>query len=103
MDVTDLVEFFTRAESPSGVQRVVAGVIPGLMAAGFVPVILDRTRGVFVELGRRSSEGLLSAHGENVPELASRALAEAEEAPPIEWGSEDLLLLPGAAWIKFVQ
>ncbi len=100
MDVTDLVEFFTRAESPSGVQRVVAGVVPGLLAAGFVPVILDRTRGVFVELGRRSSEGLLSARPANVPELASRALAEAVEAQPIEWGSEDLLLLPGAAWIN---
>ena len=52
LDVTDLVEFLQRQESVSGVQRVIAEVVPRLLSAdrGARAVVLDRPRGVFVEL-----------------------------------------------------
>ena len=48
LDVTDFVEFLTRKESVSGVQRVVAELTPRL--SQLHPVVLDRGRGVFVTL-----------------------------------------------------
>ena len=52
LDVTDLIEFFQRRESVSGVQRVIAETAPLLLAADpyLLAVILDRPRGVFVAL-----------------------------------------------------
>ena len=48
LDVTEFVEFLTRKESVSGVQRVVAELTPRL--SQLHPVVLDRGRGVFVTL-----------------------------------------------------
>ena len=68
LDVTDYVEFLTRSESPSGVQRVVAEVSPLLMSSHAArPVLLDRARGVFVELTTdrscsRESSGRTTRH-----------------------------------------
>lgn len=99
-DVTDLIEFYTRGESPSGVQRVVAGVAPGLMGAGIEPILLDRSRGVFTIVGPHAAGQLLTDRVPGTPATAGRVLAEASVAPPVAWGPGDLLLLPGAAWIN---
>ena len=54
LDVTDLVEFWQRLESVSGVQRVIESTAPLLLAADphLLAVVLDRARGVFIALTR---------------------------------------------------
>ena len=99
MDVTDLLEFTTRGESPSGVQRVVLGVLPHLVASSVGVIALDRGRGAFVELeptrvleatrpGPRSSEAARALIGE----LSGRA--------PVAVDENTVVLFPGAVWIN---
>ena len=99
VDVTDLVEFTARAESPSGVQRVVLGVLPLLLERGAAAIALDRGRGVFVGVEAeglndvvRPSTGSAGAANSLISELASR--------PAVEVDAQTVILFPGAVWIN---
>ncbi|NKB92516.1 MAG: hypothetical protein GKR85_09630, partial [Candidatus Nanopelagicales bacterium] len=109
LDVTDYVEFLTRSESPSGVQRVVAEVSPLLMASHAArPVLLDRARGVFVELTGEESDGLLRKRlptsGTGPPTdstvQAAAALERARAAQPVAIDTRCTLVFLGALWIN---
>jgi glycosyltransferase involved in cell wall biosynthesis len=109
VDVTDLVEFLERRESVSGVQRVVAETAPllaNLSSADFV--VLDRARGVFVELTRTEMGGVL-AQGARAQSIASREdlasaahsiLERAHTAAPVNMNSGVTLVFLGALWIN---
>jgi glycosyltransferase involved in cell wall biosynthesis len=109
LDVTDLIEFLTRSESPSGVQRVVAEVAPLLMASiGARPVLLDRSRGAFVELDPGESHELLTlgvrscSHRDPVQlaALAEATLQRARTAQPALIDTSCTLVFLGALWIN---
>jgi glycosyltransferase involved in cell wall biosynthesis len=109
LDVTDLIEFLTRSESPSGVQRVVAEVAPLLMASiGARPVLLDRSRGVFVELDPGESHELLTlgvrscSHCDPVQlaALAEATIQRARTAQPALIDTSCTLVFLGALWIN---
>ena len=109
LDVTDLIEFLTRSESPSGVQRVVAEVTPLLMASiGARPVLLDRSRGEFVELDPGESHELLTlgvrscSHRDPVQlaALAEATLQRARTAQPALIDTSCTLVFLGALWIN---
>lgn len=99
MDVTDLLEFTTRGESPSGVQRVVLGVLPHLVEHGADVIALDRGRGAFVEIepsrmlettqlgprGARAAQSLID-------EFPGRALVTVTD--------NTVVVFPGAVWIN---
>ena len=97
LEVTDLVEFLQREESVSGVQRVIAETVPLLMAADLQAraVVLDRPRGVFVDLTAPEVETLLvrgatSASPLSRAELAATAnacLERAHAAAPVAQGA----------------
>ena len=91
LDVTDLVEFLQRQESVSGVQRVIAETAPLLLPRidGAV-VVLDRPRGVFVELTPDETDvivvrGSRSQRTARTWPRGARCLARAR--PPCPWGS----------------
>lgn len=110
LDVTDLVEFLQRRESASGVQRVIAETVPLVLAADphSTPVVLDRPRGVFVELmtaevGLLLERGALSTSTATRDELAAGAdacLRRAHAATPVEMDSDTVLVFLGAVWIN---
>ena len=110
LDVTDLVEFLQRQESVSGVQRVIAETAPLLMAADPRSrlILLDRPRGVFVELTPDETEVLL-LHGaqststvgrEALADAADVCLARARTAEPVMIGDGSVLVFLGAVWIN---
>ncbi|MDA9802846.1 glycosyltransferase family 4 protein [bacterium] len=109
LDVTDLIEFLTRSESPSGVQRVVAEVAPLLMASiGARSVLLDRSRGAFVELDPGESHELLT-HGVRscshcdpvqLAALAEATIQRARTAQPALIDTSCTLVFLGALWIN---
>lgn len=101
-DVSDLVEFYTRGESASGVQRVVAGISPDLIHAGGQPVVLDRARGVFTPLSQDLGDELLVRPGDRgqLMESAKRALLECAQATEITVTPGSVFFFPGAAWIS---
>jgi len=105
IDVTDLIEFWQRGESVSGVQRVIARTAPLILQA--VPnsraIMLDRSRGVFVALTPAEQVELLPTQ-ESVDRqhmaTAARALsARIQSAPPIDVTAGDVALFLGAVWI----
>jgi glycosyltransferase involved in cell wall biosynthesis len=116
LDVTDFVEFLTRKESVSGVQRVVAELTPRL--SQLHPVVLDRGRGVFVTLSPPEISLLAQVgyHDLTSPELANRVvtstdrnsiaakaqqiLDRARTAPPQVINTETVLVFLGALWIS---
>ncbi len=102
LEVTDLVEFHTRRESPSGVQRVIAETAPGLLAAGAQPVILDRIRGLLVALDTSETRDLLGpgVSAETRAQAAEAALVRARSAPEAPIDTQTVLLFPGAVWIN---
>ena len=110
LDVTDLVEFLQRQESVSGVQRVIAETAPLLMAADSTvhPVVLDRPRGVFVQLTEAESDVLLRAGatataGTDRGHLAASAnacLTRAHSAEPAHIDAGTTMLFLGAVWIN---
>ena len=109
LDVTDLIEFLTRSESPSGVQRVVAEVAPLLVASiGARPVLLDRSRGAFVELDPGESHELLMAgvrscsHRDagQLAALAGATIERARTAQPALIDTSCTLVFLGALWIN---
>ena len=109
IDVTDLIEFLTRRESVSGVQRVVAETCPvlaDLLSARCV--FLDRRRGVFVALTpdeQRSliDQGARAGSKENREALATQAdavLQRGHIAPAIPIDASSTVVFLGALWIN---
>jgi glycosyltransferase involved in cell wall biosynthesis len=105
IDVTDLIEFWQRQESVSGVQRVIARTAPILLA--HIPesaaIMLDRGRGVFVQLSRAEQQQLLPAdepaHPSEMAAAARHAIARVSSAPAIDARPGDVALFLGAVWI----
>ena len=109
IDVTDLVEFCQRAESVSGVQRVVAEVAPLLIeASGARCVFLDRPRGLFIELNSEEQHKLVetgvrsksSADRSVLAATADSAMARGQTAQPVPLGKDSVLVFLGALWIN---
>jgi glycosyltransferase involved in cell wall biosynthesis len=99
IDATDLVEFLASGSTVSGVQRVQAKVIPRLIAT--IPntdpntklVVMDRSRGVFVEVDQAVLDG-----GQT---LAQECLQRISGSAPVNFaGEQDVLLALGAVWIN---
>jgi len=102
VDVTDLLEFATRGESPSGVQRVELGVLPHLFAYGCRVTALDRVRGVFVPIERAELATILAAGaigGAAVP--AARTLIHSlPSRTALQTTADSVVFFPGAVWIN---
>ena len=109
IDVTDLVEFLERQESVSGVQRVVVEVAPLLVERPHVVcVLLDRSRGVFVELTEAEKQTLIdhgvrngSTYGRVIlATVSSQCLERARNADSVEFNDDSVLVFLGALWIN---
>ncbi len=110
LEVTDLVEFLQRQESVSGVQRVIAETAPLMLAAdaSMVAVLLDRARGLFVEMTPSETHGLIgtgvrsAAAGAraDLAAAASACLDRARTAPPVAITDSTVLAFLGAVWIN---
>ena len=106
VDVTDLIEFYQREESVSGVQRVIARTAPMVLQQcdNTSAIVLDRGRGVFVPLtSREQAMLLLNSESMSSQELATGARAVLQrirlvEAISVEQG--DVVLFLGAVWIS---
>jgi glycosyltransferase involved in cell wall biosynthesis len=105
IDVTDLIEFWQRQESVSGVQRVIARTAPILLEQipDSAAIMLDRGRGVFVPLSRAEQQQLLPAqepsHPSEMAVAARNTIARIGEAPAVDVRSGDVALFLGAVWI----
>lgn len=102
LDITDLLEFYVRRESSSGVQRVIEGVTPHLLEAGLRPVSLDRSRGVLVEIDPQSVRSIIEA-GDERDERAGSALTQLDQLKlrnPITIDQATTIVFPGAVWIS---
>ena len=105
IDVTDLVEFWMREESVSGVQRVIARTAPILLrdVPEAAAMVLDRTRGAFVALSDAERNALLPAGPPAPPAVmaasAREALLRARSASTIVVAPGDVALFLGAVWI----
>ena len=109
IDVTDLVEFASRGESVSGVQRVVAHTAPLLVnSLDASCVFLDRHRGVFVALTPDEVQSLIlrgarsdSAHSRgSLASIAAATLIRGHDASPVHVDASTTLLFLGALWIN---
>lgn len=108
VDVTDVLEFWTRRESPSGVQRVIIESMPALAQRGAAAMALDRARGVFVLLSPDEQRDLFvtrrttdSESGrEQLAVASSRVLDRCTGADAFEPQRETVALFLGAAWIN---
>ena len=102
MDVTDLIEFYGRNESSSGVQRVIEGVLPLLLESGLRPIALDRDRGCLVTVDRAALDAM--GHGANSRAERSRAarqeLLALSHRGALAVDHESVILFPGAVWIS---
>lgn len=105
IDVTDLIEFWQREESVSGVQRVIARTAPLILEQGSntAAIMLDRSRGEFVELSETEQRQLLPVRDSSDPHtmaMAARATIERiRSAPKVTVTSGDVVLFLGAVWI----
>ena len=110
LDVTDLVEFLQRQESVSGVQRVIAETVPLLLATdpSARPMVLDRSRGVFVALSAAEVDTLItrgaSAEGASdrgdLSATATACLARAASAERVPIDDTVTIVFLGAVWIS---
>jgi len=107
IDVTDLVEFLQRQESVSGVQRVIAQTAPLLLSDPRAnAVILDRGRGVFVDLDAHEVNHLLMASHASASSRSQTAieatacLTRIATADPSTIGEDSVMLFLGAVWIN---
>ena len=109
IDVTDLVEFASRRESVSGVQRVVSQTAPLVLER--LPaqcVFLDRARGSFVPLTpaevdvliRRGARADSNVDRETFSQFAVAALQRGRSAPAVEVSAGTALVFLGALWIN---
>jgi glycosyltransferase involved in cell wall biosynthesis len=110
LDVTDLVEFLQRQESVSGVQRVIAETVPLLLSAdpSARPMVLDRSRGVFVALSPSEVDTLITrgASAEaatdrgDLSATATGCLARAATAEQVPIDDTVTIAFLGAVWIS---
>lgn len=111
LEATDLVEFLQRQESVSGVQRVIAETAPLMLAAdpSVHVVVLDRGRGVFVELDAAETQVLIRTGAGSAnpapdrPALAAAAsacLSRARTAAPVTIDGDTVMVFLGAVWIN---
>ena len=102
VDVTDLIEFYGRSESSSGVQRVIEGVLPFLLEAGLQPIALDRSRGclVAVDLGTLDAMGRLWDSRVERSQIAHAELRELAQRPALGVNRDSVIVFPGAVWIS---
>jgi glycosyltransferase involved in cell wall biosynthesis len=111
LDVTDLVEFLQRQESVSGVQRVIAETAPLMLVADprAAAVVLDRQRGVFVELTPGETTALItngvgsanrSPDRQAMAAASGACLQRASTGSPIPITSGTVLVFLGAVWIN---
>ena len=109
IDVTDLVEFVSRRESVSGVQRVVAQTCPLLIESLDARcVFLDRRRGVFIALTGRELDVLIyrgarsrsDADPDLLADAAVEALQRGHAADAVAITDQSILLFLGALWIN---
>ena len=99
MEITDLLEFTTRGESPSGVQRVVLGVLPHLVESGAGVIALDRGRGTFIELDPTRVLDAIRP-GPRASQAARALIAEMPGRTPVLADEDTVVLFPGAVWIN---
>ena len=109
IDVTDLVEFASRGESVSGVQRVVAHTAPLLVdSLDAICVFLDRHRGVFIAMTPEEMQALIvrgarsdsATNRETLAAAASATLNRGHDASPVHVDASTTLLFLGALWIN---
>ena len=102
VDVTDLLEFYGRRESASGVQRVIEGVTPPLLASGWVPVALDRTRGALTPVDAGRLELLLSLNDDRPTraQVAGELLVDLRAQNALAVDRASTVVFPGAVWIS---
>ena len=109
IDVTDLVEFASRGESVSGVQRVIAETAPLLVdSIAARCVFLDRPRGQFIlldhsEIAVLVHQGARAQSNVDRDSFARAALATLQRghgASPITIDSGTTLVFLGALWIN---
>ena len=104
------MEFLQRKESVSGVQRVIAETAPLILAAdpAAAVIILDRPRGVFVQLTPVETDvlvrrGVMAGQAVDRDQLAaaaSGALARARTAAPVVVDPACVVVFLGAVWIN---
>jgi glycosyltransferase involved in cell wall biosynthesis len=102
LDISDLVEFYAREESPSGVQRVIENVAPFFLDRGVIALSFDRARGLLVPIPAAESSCLVDP---KTPRHTRGALARAiidkcSRRPPLVAGAGTVVLFPGAVWIN---
>lgn len=102
VDVTDLIEFYGRSESSSGVQRVIEGVLPFLLESGLQPIALDRSRGclVAVDAVRLDAMGELRDSRADRAETARAELHELSHRAALAVDRDSVIVFPGAVWIS---
>lgn len=105
IDVTDLIEFWQREESVSGVQRVIARTAPIIceQEPNTTAIMLDRSRGVFVALSAAEQQQLLPAHAPRDPQTmamsARTTIERIRTASAVVVTPGDVVLFLGAVWI----
>lgn len=102
IDISDLVEFYAREESASGVQRVIEGITPHFLARDARPIGFDRTRGVFVELSVENVHLMLDPNTERSGRavLARSEITSMATASPLQVSEGSTIFFPGAVWIN---
>ncbi len=107
LDVTDLVEFLQRKESVSGVQRVVVETTPRILETHdkSQAVILDRARGLFIQLTKGECDSLIfdgvrtNPNRDALAQAANACLDRARSAVPVKVDAQAILVFLGALWI----
>ena len=106
VEVTDLIEFLQRRESVSGVQRVIAETTPLLLDAdpAATLIVLDRFRGVFVEMTTQEVADLFhqspGVDPDDMARSATACLNRATGAVPVAISAETVVVFLGAVWIN---
>jgi glycosyltransferase involved in cell wall biosynthesis len=102
LDISDLVEFYSREESSSGVQRVLENVAPYLLERGSTPLVFDRSRGLLVPFEIGAAMELLSptTPRDERGHLARALLDEVRHMAPVRADENMTVLFPGAVWIN---
>lgn len=102
LDVTDLLEFYGRSESSSGVQRVIEGVLPHLSDSGLSPIALDRSRGSLVVVDPAKLRTMLTLVDDraNRAQIANAEIALLPSRPELDVDDQTVIVFPGAVWIN---
>ncbi len=106
IDVTDIVEFLASGTTVSGVQRVSANLTPLLLTDNSRAVVLDRSRGDFIELTNQEVADLITNGVRGGVAVAAQpaheCLDRARTAQPANLIREPnaVLLALGAVWIN---